>query len=65
VCGIGLEWIMWMYARDGFSGCYLMVGSYEHSNIGLGCIRGGGFLDNPQDYQPWRITLLNCVIIID
>lgn len=42
-----------------------MVGSYEYSNIGLGSIRGGGFLDNLQDYQPWRIILLNCVIIID
>ena len=42
-----------------------MVGSYEHSNIGLGSIKGGEFLDSLQDYQPSRITLLNCVIIID
>jgi len=47
-----------MLARGGFPGCYLMVGSYERNNIGLGSIRRGGFFDNPQDYQPWRITVL-------
>jgi len=41
------------------------VGSYKHSNIGLGSVRGGGFLDSLQDYQPWRTTLLKCVVIID
>ena len=40
-----------------------MLGSYEHGNTGLSFIRGK-FLDSLQDYQPWRIILLNFVVII-
>jgi hypothetical protein len=62
--GLDLNGLFGCRLESFFSVCDLMVGSYKHGNIRLGSIKGGEFLESLQYYQPWRMTLLDCVIII-